>query len=165
MGTPLSAPVMASRRHLERLHRPGCLVGPAGDVLYANEAARLVLEPEGRSLRDLLAAMPLEALDPEAFEVLAIEDGPAPHRTVLDVRHGIQARVFLAKAVRRWNLSPRLALVLSHLVAGAPDADIARALGIRQKTAGKHVSCILERSGCASRTEVVTRVFEDLSLA
>ncbi|MBI1723578.1 MAG: AAA family ATPase [Gemmatimonadetes bacterium] len=46
--------------------------------------------------------------------------------------------------------------VLAQVVSGATNRQIARALGISEKTAGVHVGHILEKLGCATRTQAAS---------
>jgi DNA-binding CsgD family transcriptional regulator/tetratricopeptide (TPR) repeat protein len=51
------------------------------------------------------------------------------------------------------TLTPREQEVLSLLVAGRTNGEVARRLGISEKTAGSHVSSILRKTGTSSRLE------------
>ena len=52
-------------------------------------------------------------------------------------------------------LTPRQSDILSSMVRGLTDRDIARQLGIRQDGVNEHVSSILHKLGAANRTEAV----------
>ena len=52
-------------------------------------------------------------------------------------------------------LTPRQKDILSSMVRGLTDRDIARQLGIRQDGVNDHVSAILQKIGAANRTEAV----------
>ena len=53
------------------------------------------------------------------------------------------------------ELTPRQKDILSSMVRGLTDRDIARQLGIRQDGVNDHVSAILQKIGAANRTEAV----------
>ena len=54
---------------------------------------------------------------------------------------------------RRLGLTPRETEVLRLLTAGRTNREIARSLGIAEKTVGVHVSHILAKLGCKTRTQ------------
>ncbi len=58
----------------------------------------------------------------------------------------------------RWELTHRQAEVLTLLVGGAPNREIASACGVTVKTAEAHVGQILTKAGAVSRAEVVSLI-------
>lgn len=61
----------------------------------------------------------------------------------------------LLLAEQHWDLTPRQLEVLSHLLRGASNKEIASAISCSAKTAEHHVTAIIRCAGCQSRTEVV----------
>lgn len=63
----------------------------------------------------------------------------------------------LARAASMWSLSKRQIEVLSTLVHGSSNKDIALQLGCSESTVELHVTALLKKSGAGSRTELVAR--------
>lgn len=66
----------------------------------------------------------------------------------------------VAAAMRYQPLTPRETEVLALLARGMPNPAIAAALGIMERTAVMHVSNILAKLECRTRTEAVARAYE-----
>lgn len=79
------------------------------------------------------------------------------------IRKVARGETFIASEIRRQmtidpplpELTPRQRDILSSLVRGLTDKDIAQQLGIRQDGVNGHVSAILQKLGAANRTEAV----------
>lgn len=56
-----------------------------------------------------------------------------------------------------WGLSPRQVEVLQHLAHGASNREIAKALGVAERTVEVHVSELLKRAGVDARARLVAR--------
>lgn len=88
----------------------------------------------------------------QAFEVRSIRADPAPSpSTELD-----------ADVVRRWQLTPRESQVLALLVKGRTNKEIAAALGGSVRTIELHVSRVIAKSGCGSRSQVVAEYWRNV---
>ncbi len=61
-------------------------------------------------------------------------------------------------AAREWKLTPRQAQVLAFVAVGESNKLIAAKLGCALRTAEVHVTALLRKAGCASRTELAARL-------
>jgi D-alanyl-D-alanine carboxypeptidase/D-alanyl-D-alanine-endopeptidase (penicillin-binding protein 4) len=66
---------------------------------------------------------------------------------------------------RRYELTPRQREVLGLIVEGMDNREIARRLGISERTARAHVSAVLERLGAANRTQAAVAAIQKGLLA
>ena len=76
--------------------------------------------------------------------------------TAMAVVRSIPRPASASTTAAKSGLSPRELDVLSLLVEGAPDQEIADALFISRKTASNHVAAILEKLGAGNRTAAAT---------
>jgi DNA-binding CsgD family transcriptional regulator len=132
----------------------------SGDsVTPANAAGTLHLERRGEGLSaELLAAVkqghaPGLDLTPmgTAGQVLVIRSG---FRDECDRR--------LSLAVQRWGLTPRQTEVLTSLVDGLSNGEVAERLGCSARTVEVHVTSILDRADAGSRLQLVAAFWGDL---
>jgi DNA-binding NarL/FixJ family response regulator len=59
------------------------------------------------------------------------------------------------RAIIEWKLTPRQAEVLSLIVAGRTNKEIAQALACADNTIELHVTRLLRKTGTASRTQLI----------
>lgn len=135
---------------------------------------RLVLED--RLTQVLLPTMPLEqAL--AAAEPAPSSPGPRAQSTVPGSKveesgvfarmedggdgNGVTSRrkVQLDRADQVWKLTPRQRQVLELVVTGMSNKEIAKTLDCAIRTAELHVTLLLQKASCDSRTELMSRFF------
>jgi DNA-binding NarL/FixJ family response regulator len=125
------------------------VVGPSGNVVLANHAAKASLESDRDATLARIAAKRRARRGlrkaHRAHELVVLEP------TLQDIRHRTEA------VGRRLALTPREREVLLHLVTGASNRAIANELGCAEKTIEIHVSRILAASDCPTRASVVAR--------
>ncbi len=62
---------------------------------------------------------------------------------------------------RRWGLTPRQAAVLALVAQGGSNRGVAEALGCSEKTVELHVSALLAKTRCESRSQLVAAFWTD----
>ena len=144
---------------LAALPAPAFLVRAPGTVLRANARGRALLaaEPERvlAALRDDTAHGPLAP-------VRYLLQGTAHFLAVLpDVEDQAARRAPALSA--RWGLTPRQTGVLALVAEGDTNRSIARRLGCSEKTVELHVSALLAKTRCASRSQLVAAFWTDPS--
>jgi len=82
------------------------------------------------------------------------------HGTLFESPPG-QAPGRLAAAARRWGLTPRQGEVVALAAGGLSNRAIADALGCAEGTVELHVTAVLRKAGCRSRTELVARFWSE----
>jgi DNA-binding CsgD family transcriptional regulator len=70
-----------------------------------------------------------------------------------------QAAARRVQAPSAWQLTAREREVLAEIAAGRCNKEIARSLGCSARTVEVHVSSLLRKSGCGSRTELLARLW------
>lgn len=164
---------------LDALTEPVAACAADGRIVHENEAFRHLVarEPRDAELRSAIAhiagAAAREAprsparqetiTDPSRYELVArrASSSGGAALVLVTVRRVGQVDVLLhptGEFDRRFGLSRREAEVVRLLVAGWPNADIARALGISEATARHHTQRVLEKLGVRSRAAVPSRV-------
>lgn len=86
----------------------------------------------------------------------------APDHAVLllhDVPGSAQARLELVAG--RWGITPRQSAVLGLVAQGESNRTVAVRLGCSEKTVELHVSALLARTRCASRSQLVASFWTD----
>lgn len=143
---------------IEALPSPAFIVSPWGTIQEANAAGRALLDAERPAVLAALEAavrgqvpgidvLPLEAPGLPGLR-LALVRGSAPE---------VGARA--GAAARAWQLTPRQREVVQHLARGYPNKKIAALLGCSEKAVELHVTGILKKAKCASRAELVARIW------
>lgn len=141
---------------METLPAPAFLVDRKGAPRHANTAGRVLLESDRAAhskLRDAVrGGLPNAQLTP------VVAPGLAPHFLVLLEPPADETGHRVALARVRWALTPRQADVLALIASGESNKTIAARLGCEVKTAEAHVTALLRKSGCESRTALVARL-------
>jgi DNA-binding NarL/FixJ family response regulator len=75
---------------------------------------------------------------------------------------GVNSSERLGATAKRWGLTQRQTMVLSCLVEGQANKQIASQLACSESTIELHVSAILQKSECQSRSEVVAKFWGSL---
>lgn len=144
---------------LAALAAPAFVVRSPGTVLRANArgAALLAAEPARvlAALRDGTARGPLA---PVRYDI----QGATHFVAVLPDIEDQAARRAPALAAR-WGLTPRQTGVLALVAEGDTNRSIAHRLGCSEKTIELHVSALLAKTRCVSRSQLVAAFWTDPS--
>jgi branched-chain amino acid transport system substrate-binding protein len=137
--------------------------GPGGAVLRVGAAGEVVVVEAGDpgDVPGSLLRLAAGALVTAAGELRVIAPGPPDLRVL--VRPG-EATVLLATEpveALPHGLSRRELDVLTLLVAGLPNAGIARRLAIGARTVGTHVDRVLRKLGVEARAAAATRALDE----
>ncbi len=154
-GAPFAFAALAAA--LEEVPAPAFVLSRTGAVVHANSS--------GRELRDKDRAMTTASLlsstrgaDDGTFRVTPIDAPGAPgHFLAVLRRPPADLEAKLRQMLRRYEITPRQAEVLSLLARGKCNKSIAFELGCAEGTVENHVTLLLERIGCESRCELVAK--------
>jgi DNA-binding CsgD family transcriptional regulator len=144
---------------LEAIRSPAFIVSVPDTVLRANSRGRELLtsSPEGvlALLRDASSA-PASGVPVR----IPVKDAPGHLLVILHDREA-DARSRLAALTPRWGLTPRQAGVLALVAQGESNRSVAGQLGCSEKTVELHVSALLAKTRCSSRSQLVARFWTD----
>jgi len=142
---------------LEAIPSPAFVVRQPGSVLQANARGRSLLAAEHERVSSLLQSGSPPPRGPARFTIPAAPD----HQVV--VVHDLEqdARARLANVTRRWGLTPRQSAVLELVAQGESNRAVASRLGCSEKTVELHVSALLAKTRCASRSQLVASFWTD----
>lgn len=149
--------VAALAAALEAVGTAAFVVRGSGQVVHANAAARALLEQDRRMVTALLRDR-LRGVGAAALDLVRLEGGVPDHWLAL-LRGGARPDPAprVVAAARRWGLTARESQVLGRLALGEANKTIAAALGCAPNTVEIHVSSLLQKSGCESRSQLVAR--------
>jgi len=142
---------------LEAIPSPAFVLRQPGAVLHANERGRAMLAAEHDRVKTFLHNLSPPPRGPSRY---ALDDAPE-HQLV--VVHDLErdARARLAAVTRRWGLTPRQSAVLELVAQGDSNRTVAGRLGCSEKTVELHVSALLAKTRCASRSQLVASFWTD----
>jgi DNA-binding CsgD family transcriptional regulator len=131
------------------------LVDSNGAIIYANPAGRACMAQQGDAVR------PHFVVGQQRFRRCVLrstaEAGEAACLIFAPLGRG---RVTEA-AARRWSLTPRQTEVLTRMIAGDFNKEIAGVLACSRRAVEHHITAILRKTGTHSRAELLGRVFTD----
>lgn len=78
-------------------------------------------------------------------------------------RRGRGAAPRAVSLARRWSLTPRQVEVLALVAEGYTNRRIAAELGCASRTVEAHVTALLDKAGCETRSQLVARVWQETS--
>ncbi|MGC3997834.1 MAG: LuxR C-terminal-related transcriptional regulator [Anaeromyxobacter sp.] len=140
---------------LEAIPAPAFLVRKPDVVLYANRRGRALLASDPDRVQAALTGAP-GARGPAVFQV----DRPDHHLVVLpDLESNAASKV--AVVAQRWGLTPRQTAVLELVAQGESNRTVAARLGCSEKTVELHVSALLAKTHCTSRSQLVASFWTD----
>ncbi len=142
---------------LEAIPSPAYVVRLPATILQANARGRALLAGD----RERVLGLVRSATPPPRGAVrLPIESAPE-HAVVL--LHDLEgdARTRLAAVTRRWGLTPRQSAVLALVAQGESNRTVAGRLGCSEKTVELHVSALLAKTRCGSRSQLVASFWTD----
>jgi DNA-binding CsgD family transcriptional regulator len=135
---------------LDAIPSPAFVTGARGRLLRANAAGRAWIAEDRRGALARIRAADHRVRLPTA--------GLAEHHLVVVEPERSSVRSRVAWAAHRWGLTPREREVLARVAAGERTRAIAASLRITSKTVAGLLSSLLEKSGTASRAELVARI-------
>lgn len=146
---------------LEAIPAAAFLVTAEGSLRHANEVGRAVFDRErsalGAALADGMRAFP------GRFDVTKIESRGLPNQYLAVMRAPLlDPAPRLVKAASLWRLTRRQTEVLGLLVRGRANKTIAATLACAESTIELHVTALLEKTQCESRTELVARIWSTI---
>jgi DNA-binding NarL/FixJ family response regulator len=144
---------------LEEIALPALLVDGA-TVVLCNAAAQGLLSRTGPEADAAVAAAARGEPNPLGLSVHA---GPSENGLLLLVaRQEVDLRTRRGQtASARWSLTKRQSQVLSEMILGRGNKDIAERLSCSPKTIELHVSAILAAAGVASRAELLSLLLRE----
>jgi DNA-binding CsgD family transcriptional regulator len=149
---------MPAHDQLRVLHVPGAafVLDAAGRAVHANAVGRHRLEVQGDTMRAALAqaAREQDAVPDIVTTKLSVPGLPALHLAIC-ATHDDRVRAGIERARTRWQLTAREAEVLAELAAGRQNRHIAEALGAAPRTIELHVSSLLRKAHCDSRSQLI----------
>ena len=132
---------------LENVPAAAFVVTRAGAVLHANLAGRAMLDRDRKAVEAQLPGAQRARLSADSDLSLVILDtgaDPAP-------------RVVVARA--RWQLTVRQSEVLALVARGLSNRAVAASLDCSESTVELHVSALLQKAECESRSQLVARLW------
>lgn len=143
---------------LEALGGAAVVIRSPAAILIANARARALLAADRERVLAALRApgpgdargavrLALEGHPGHALVLLPDLDGDACHR--------------VASISRRWGLTPRQSAVLARVAQGDTNRTVATRLGCSEKTVELHVSALLAKTRCTSRSHLVATFWTD----
>jgi DNA-binding CsgD family transcriptional regulator len=145
---------------LDEIPSPAFVIWADGRVAFANPAGRASSD----RAPELIASRLLASLGgrDDTFRVTRILSPGAPsHYIAVQCRGTADPSARVAAAIPSWGITPRQAEVLALLALGQANKTIADALGCAGATVEIHVTSLLKKSGCESRSELVSRFWSE----
>lgn len=141
---------------MELLPAPAFVLDVVGRVCMANSAGASWLRNDRATLRTILRETALH--ESRGIEVWPIcEPGLPRYRLAVCWSEASTERVQRART--RWDLTPRQAEILEHVVRGLSNKEIASALHRSVKTVEVHLGATMAKAGVDSRTLLVSRFY------
>ncbi len=143
---------------LEAIPSPAFVVRLPATVLQANVRGRSLLASDRDRILGLVRSTTPPPRGPIRFAI-----DSAPEHVVMVV-HDLEgdARSRLDAVTRRWGLTPRQSAVLALVAQGESNRAVAGRLGCSEKTVELHVSALLAKTRCLSRSQLVASFWTDL---
>ena len=145
---------------LEEIPSAAWVVWADGRVALANGAGRSASDGVPEIAPPRLWAC-LDGRDDALRVTRILAPGAPPHYLAVRRRGAEDPAARVAAAASRWALTPGQSRVLALLALGQPNKAIASALGCAEATVEVHVTALLAKSGCASRCQLVSRLWSE----
>ena len=139
---------------LEPLPVPAFLVGTSAAPLYANAAARSLLESDPAGTRALLLAG-IKGRNPSAVRAARL----SLRCWMVVVQNRQDPAPLVAAARARWGLTPRQADVLRLVGRGLSNRAVGQTLGCAESTVELHVTALFQKAQCESRAALVAKLW------
>jgi DNA-binding CsgD family transcriptional regulator len=143
---------------LEAIPSPAFLLRLPSTILRANARGRSLLADDRERVLGLVRSTTPPPRGPVRFP---LESHPEHVVVVLHDLEG-DARSRLAAVTQRWGLTPRQSAVLALVAQGESNRTVAGRLGCSEKTVELHVSALLAKTRCSSRSKLVASFWTDL---
>ena len=141
---------------LDALAVPAFVARRDGAVLHANASGRALHDAGPGDLRTRLRE--LISLGPQEGSVARIAGVGAADCFLVIVRDAHDmAALRLGEVGQRWRITRREAEVLARVVAGDANKEIALKLGVHEGSVERHVTSLLRKALCDSRSRLVAR--------
>lgn len=142
---------------LEAIPSPAFVIRLPSTVLQANARGRTLWSSDRERVLGFVRSTTTTPRGPVRFPIES-----APDHLVM-VLHDLEgdARSRLASVTRRWGLTPRQSAVLALVAQGESNRTVAGRLGCSEKTVELHVSALLAKTRCASRSQLVASFWTD----
>jgi DNA-binding CsgD family transcriptional regulator len=139
---------------MEAIHAPAFLIRNV-NVVHANALGRArlgtQLDATRKALDEAWASHP-----PAGVEVTRVRSAGTPDHALVILRATAADVGSRATALaERWGLTPRQREVLAWVARGSSNRDIGQRLGCAESTVELHVTAILRKAGCGSRTQLM----------
>lgn len=145
---------------LERIPAAAFLVRGGSEIVQANAAGLALRGGNRTSLERALRESILRGGAGAAFDVAPLSARGVPGYALAVLRDPpADALPRVRVASQRWALTPRQAEVLALLASGKSNRTAAVELGCSEKTMEVHVSAILGKAACGTRSELVARLW------
>ena len=142
---------------LEGVPAAAFVLGRNATVLHANTAGRALLDREGPALTDRLRASLCEPVPGIQLARLS-SDVPDLRLAIVEPDAADPSpRAALARA--RWGLTARQVQVLELVARGRSNRAVAASLGCAESTVELHITALLRKAECESRSQLVARVW------
>jgi len=147
------------------ISRPALLIDRGGRIRLANVSGARLLGRDRAHIQGALQQAARGDRSERAWRLTPVGGAPltsgfiavldpvderAPAVAVAVPRRGV--------AAERWQLTTRQAAVLELVAAGATNATIAEALGIKQRTVEFHLSVIFDKAGVDNRATLIAKL-------
>jgi DNA-binding CsgD family transcriptional regulator len=143
---------------VEVMQHPSAVFTAQGHPLFQNSAATRVLASRPELLR--IGFSPSGELWAEGATVVRLTlNEPETHYLISWPNLPVDVPSLIPPLTREWSLTRRQTEVLTCLVRGDCNKLIATALNCAVRTVELHVSSVLEKSGTASRAELISKAW------
>ena len=141
---------------LELIGRPAFVVNAAGQLVFVNAAARGQIDRDRTIIDDVTEAAASGQRSPRVHSVTGVgTSGVQGHFIVLAGEPEVAAEARLERVVREHALTETQARVLTLLVRGDANKDIATKLHCAPRTVELHVTAILKKCHVESRARLI----------
>jgi DNA-binding CsgD family transcriptional regulator len=142
---------------LEAIPSPTFVLRVPATVLHANSRGRSLLADD----RERVLATLVDGSAARGALRFPVDSEPNHQLVVLrDLAGDASSR--LPTVAQRWGLTPRQSAVLALVAQGESNRAVAANLGCSEKTVELHVSALLAKTRCSSRSQLVASFWTDL---
>jgi DNA-binding NarL/FixJ family response regulator len=141
---------------LEHVPAAAFVLDAEGRVLHANAVGRHRLAVQGAATQGALAqAVRGDSAGPELVMTKLTGAGMPVRYLAISSARDDRIRFGIERARQHWKLTAREAEVLAELADGRTNRDIAERLGAAPRTVEQHVSVLLHKAHCDSRSQLI----------